>query len=103
LSGIAADTPLRLILPGSRTGAVKRRLPMFVEAAKGLPDYKVVILCSKYPKDDRTIDVLKTTVQKAKLGQSEELAAIKAVVGVDGPTASRAKVGLSHTNQGPPQ
>ena len=26
---------------------------------------------------DRTIDVLKTAVQKAKLGQSEELAAIK--------------------------
>lgn len=42
MSGIAADTPL-LILPGSRTGAVKRHLPVFLEAAKALPDYKVVI------------------------------------------------------------
>jgi lipid-A-disaccharide synthase len=41
---IAADTPLLLILPGSRTGEVERHLPVFLEAAKGLPDYKVVIL-----------------------------------------------------------
>jgi lipid-A-disaccharide synthase len=45
LSGIAADTPL-LILPGSRTGAVKRHLPVLLEAAKGLPDYKVVIFAA---------------------------------------------------------
>jgi lipid-A-disaccharide synthase len=43
---IGADTPLLLILPGSRTGEVERHLPVFLEAAKDLPDYKVVILAS---------------------------------------------------------
>jgi lipid-A-disaccharide synthase len=43
---IDADTPLLLILPGSRTGEVERHLPIFLEAAKDLPDYKVVILAS---------------------------------------------------------
>jgi lipid-A-disaccharide synthase len=43
---IGADTPLLLILPGSRTGEVERHLPVFLEAAKALPDYKVVILAS---------------------------------------------------------
>jgi lipid-A-disaccharide synthase len=41
---IGADTPLLLILPGSRISEVERHLPVFLEAAKGLPDYKVVIL-----------------------------------------------------------
>ena len=35
-----------LILPGSRAGEVKRHLPIFLEAAKSLPDYKIVILAS---------------------------------------------------------
>jgi lipid-A-disaccharide synthase len=43
---IGADIPLLLILPGSRTSEVERHLPVFLEAAKGLPDYKVVILAS---------------------------------------------------------
>jgi lipid-A-disaccharide synthase len=43
---IGADTPLLLILPGSRTGEVERYLPVFLEAAQDLPDYKVVILAS---------------------------------------------------------
>jgi lipid-A-disaccharide synthase len=43
---IGAHTPLLLILPGSRTGEVERHLPVFLEAAKDLPDYRVVILAS---------------------------------------------------------
>ena len=35
-----------LILPGSRSGEVKRHLPIFLEAAKSLPDYKIIILAS---------------------------------------------------------
>jgi len=43
---IGADTPLLLVLPGSRTDEVERHLPVFLEAAKALPDYKVVIVAS---------------------------------------------------------
>jgi lipid-A-disaccharide synthase len=41
---IDADTPMLLILPGSRAAEVERHLPVFLEAAEALPNYKVVIL-----------------------------------------------------------
>jgi lipid-A-disaccharide synthase len=41
---IGPDTPLLLVLPGSRTDEVKRHLSLFLEAAATLPDYKIVIL-----------------------------------------------------------
>jgi lipid-A-disaccharide synthase len=43
---LAADTPLLLVLPGSRAGEVKRHLPVFLEAARALADYKAVIIAS---------------------------------------------------------
>jgi lipid-A-disaccharide synthase len=43
---LGADTPLLLVLPGSRAGEVKRHLPVFLEAARALPDYKAVIIAS---------------------------------------------------------
>jgi hypothetical protein len=36
-------------------------------------------------------------------GKGASVSMLTPVVGVDGPTASRAKVELSYTNQGPPQ
>jgi lipid-A-disaccharide synthase len=40
------NTPLLLLLPGSRAGEVKHHLTLFTEAAKALPDYKIAILAS---------------------------------------------------------
>ncbi len=43
---IGFDTRLLLTLPGSRTGEIARHLPIFLQTANALPDYKVVILAS---------------------------------------------------------
>jgi lipid-A-disaccharide synthase len=48
---ISADTPLLLVLPGSRTDEVKRHLSLFLEAAETLPDYKIVILAGPQVRD----------------------------------------------------
>ncbi len=41
---IAQDTKLLLLLPGSRPGEIKHQLPVFLEAAKAMPEYKVMVL-----------------------------------------------------------
>lgn len=42
--GIAANESVLLVLPGSRLGEVKRHLPIFMEAAKAMTGYKLVVM-----------------------------------------------------------
>ncbi len=48
---LAVDTPLLLLLPGSRAGEVKRHLPLFLKASESLPRYKTIILASPQVKE----------------------------------------------------
>ena len=45
------ESPLLLVLPGSRKGEIKRHLSLFMEATKSLPDYKIAILAGPAVKD----------------------------------------------------
>ncbi len=48
---IDAEVPVLLLLPGSRVREIKRHLPLFLESAKFLPGFRLVVLASPSVKD----------------------------------------------------
>jgi len=46
LESLPFEKPILALLPGSRLQEVRRKLPIMLEAAKGFPEYQVVVACS---------------------------------------------------------
>jgi lipid-A-disaccharide synthase len=57
-----ANSPLLLLLPGSRITEVKRHLPVFLEAASALPDFKIAVLAG--PQVKKTIQAVTNHLKK---------------------------------------
>ncbi|HEU5046690.1 MAG TPA: lipid-A-disaccharide synthase [Rickettsiales bacterium] len=65
---IAADESVLLVLPGSRRGEVQRHLPIFMEAAKAMAGYKIVVMAGaqvkRYIAENVPQDVVVCDVQE---------------------------------------